>query len=130
MTEIRLPRKDVVSRAVSTLVNGICEENEYDLQYSGIPWVDAVPVGNLVTFRNELEAAKAQMNQQLENLIARLAHRLNRVKSSVHSLPVEVLVTIFEEFEPSAPIPASSTSSWSAVPGTTLSLDRPSFGDI
>ncbi|KAG8922890.1 hypothetical protein FRC01_013481 [Tulasnella sp. 417] len=110
MKEAKAFRKDIVSRTISTLVDGICEENDCDLQYSGIEWAEAAPVGQLATFRDELEAAKAEMNQQLDNLIARLARRLNRVTSSIHRLPVEVLVMIFEEFEPDEPHTDDNTS--------------------
>ncbi|KAG9039315.1 hypothetical protein FS837_001020 [Tulasnella sp. UAMH 9824] len=110
MTEITQPQNDVVTQAISTLVKGIYEENGYHLPKSGTDWRDAVPPGSLLTFKDELKAAKARMSQQLEILMARVAHHANLVASLVHRLPVEVLAMVFGEFEPSKPHTRGNTS--------------------
>ncbi|KAG8950581.1 hypothetical protein FRC00_007630, partial [Tulasnella sp. 408] len=110
MTEIKSPRKDMVSQAISTLIDGICQENDCDLRFSGIEWADAVPVGCLGSFRDKLKAVQAQMNQQIDKITGRLARRWNLGTPSLHKLPLEVLVMIFGEFEPSAPNPGANTS--------------------
>ncbi|KAG8950582.1 hypothetical protein FRC00_007631, partial [Tulasnella sp. 408] len=86
------------------------EEIARDYGKSGIEWADAVPVGCLGTFRDELKAVQAQLNQKLDKIIGLIAHRWNLVTPSIHKLPLEVLVMIFGEFEPSAPNPGVNTS--------------------
>ncbi|KIO17270.1 hypothetical protein M407DRAFT_33070 [Tulasnella calospora MUT 4182] len=101
-SEIKWPQQDVVSRAISTVVEGICTDNHLDIQYSGIDSTDMFPAGCLPTIGDALKAAKARMNDHMDQLIAHLAHLWNRA-SSVHRLPVDILAIIFEEFELSPP---------------------------
>ncbi|KIO17272.1 hypothetical protein M407DRAFT_33072 [Tulasnella calospora MUT 4182] len=104
-----MPRPDVVSQAIATIVEGVCKENDFDIQYSGVESTYGLPVRRLPTFWDALKAAKARMNQQMDQLIAHFIHRWNRA-SSIHRLPVEVLAIIFQEFEPSPPHPDGDSS--------------------
>ncbi|KAG9019961.1 hypothetical protein FS837_008729, partial [Tulasnella sp. UAMH 9824] len=91
------------------MIEGICKENDFDIQYKRVDSTDSVPVRRLPTMWDALKAAKARMNQQMDQLIARLARRWN-LASSVHQLPVEVLAIIFKEFQPSSPHSEGSNS--------------------
>ncbi|KIO28203.1 hypothetical protein M407DRAFT_22538 [Tulasnella calospora MUT 4182] len=99
MSEFNTPRLDVVSRAMTTIVEGVFKENDLDTQYSGVESTDGLPVRRLPAVWDALKAAKARMDQQMDQLIARLTHRWN-LASPIHRLPAEVLVIIFQEFEP------------------------------
>ncbi|KIO28201.1 hypothetical protein M407DRAFT_22536 [Tulasnella calospora MUT 4182] len=93
------PRLDVVSRAITSIVEGVCKENDFDIQYSGIESTDGLPVRQLPAIWDALKTAKARMNHQMNQLISRITHRWN-LASSIHRLPAEVLAIIFQEFEP------------------------------
>ncbi|KIO27145.1 hypothetical protein M407DRAFT_23561 [Tulasnella calospora MUT 4182] len=109
MDEMKAVRKDAASRALSVLIGGIYKENGCDILYSGIESAKAIPVDRLPTIRVELKAAKALINQQVDQLIARIAFRWNKA-SLVHQLPVEVLAMILAKFQPSPPISDGSPS--------------------
>ncbi|KAG8926894.1 hypothetical protein FRC01_008261 [Tulasnella sp. 417] len=68
----------------------------------GIESVEALPIHRLRIIGDELKAAKAIINQQLDQLVARICHRWNTA-SRVHQLPVEVLAMIFGHFGPIPP---------------------------
>ncbi|KAG8913082.1 hypothetical protein FRC01_004751, partial [Tulasnella sp. 417] len=102
MKETNTPRLDIVSQAIVTLVEGVCKENDFDIQYSGIESTDALPIWCLATVGETLKAAKARMNQRVDQLIAHLSHRWN-LASLIHRLPSEVLAMVFREFEPYSP---------------------------
>ncbi|KAG8946766.1 hypothetical protein FRC04_011422 [Tulasnella sp. 424] len=107
MAEVEPFPKDAVSRAFSTLVEGICNENGYDLQYSAVESVDVIPVHHLTAIEAALSAAKEQLNQRMNKLFARFRYRSN-LESPVHRLPADVLMMIFQEFKPVRP-PANSS---------------------
>ncbi|KAG9039313.1 hypothetical protein FS837_001018 [Tulasnella sp. UAMH 9824] len=130
MTEIKSPQKDMVFRAISTFVEGICEENDCDLRFSGIEWADAVPVRCLGTFRDELKAVQARMNQQIDKIISRLAQRWNIVSPSIHKLPLEVLVMILGEFEPSDPNRPANTNDLTPPPSGYQPAKETSLFDL
>ncbi|KAG8914481.1 hypothetical protein FRC01_004039 [Tulasnella sp. 417] len=109
MAQIKTDRKDVISQALSVLVEGICNQNGYGFSYSGVESVEALPVDRLPTIADELKAAKAIINQQLDQLAARILYLWNTA-CLVHQLPVEVLAMIFGEFRPTPPGSDSSTS--------------------
>ncbi|KAG8913083.1 hypothetical protein FRC01_004752 [Tulasnella sp. 417] len=70
--------------------------------FSGVESTDTLPVRCLAAVGEALKAAKARMNQQVDELIAHLSHRWN-LASSIHRLPSEVLAMVFREFEPYSP---------------------------
>ncbi|KAG8926893.1 hypothetical protein FRC01_008260 [Tulasnella sp. 417] len=76
---------------------------------SGVESTDALPIDRLTTIEDELKAAKAVINQQLDRLIARILYR-RKMATLVHELPPEVLVMIFGEFRPTRPGFANNTS--------------------
>ncbi|KAG8922889.1 hypothetical protein FRC01_013480, partial [Tulasnella sp. 417] len=102
MKETNPPRLDIVSQAIVTLVEGICKENDFAIQYSGIESTDTLPIWCLATVGDTLKAAKSRMNQRVDQLIAHLSHRWN-LASLIHRLPSEVLAMVFREFEPYSP---------------------------
>ncbi|KAG9039314.1 hypothetical protein FS837_001019 [Tulasnella sp. UAMH 9824] len=102
MSETWPPRQGAVSQALSTLVEGICKDNDYEIRYSGMESADTLPVDGLLTIRDELNAAKVRLNHQIDKLVAHLAY-LRNLSSPVHRLPPDVWVIILQEFGPWSP---------------------------
>ncbi|KAG9022160.1 hypothetical protein FS837_006569 [Tulasnella sp. UAMH 9824] len=96
--EINVPQEDVISQAILAIVDEVCKENGLDIRYSGIESTEALPLPRLPIIWDGLKAVKAQVAQQIDQLIAHLASRWN-ASCSINKLPVEVLVMIFKEFE-------------------------------
>ncbi|KAG9023084.1 hypothetical protein FS837_006008 [Tulasnella sp. UAMH 9824] len=96
--EINVPQEDVISQAILAIVDEVFKENGLDIRYSGVESTDALPLPRLPILWDALKAAKAQVAQQIDQLIAHLAGRWN-TSCSINKLPVDVLVMIFKEFE-------------------------------
>lgn len=63
---------------------------------------DALPIGGLLTIRDELNAAKVHLNQQIDKLVTHLAY-LHSPPPRVHRLPPEVWGMILQGFGPWSP---------------------------